>query len=115
LRKLKDVETNNVEGRENEQAAQGNVIERQHVMEIQVNIDQECTRESSTRQNGEQQEEEALEEREGTRVFPEDDDSVVRRACDEEEKELIRKVLNEIRKKKQTRSHQISDTMTEER
>jgi len=46
-------------------------------------------------------------------VFPEDDDSVVRRACDEEEKELIRKVLNEIRKK--TRSHQISDTMTEER
>lgn len=91
--------TNNVEGRENEQAAQRNVIERQHVMEIQVNIDQECTWESSTRQNGEQQEEEALEEREGTRVFPEDDDSVVRRACDEEEKELIRKVLNEIRKK----------------
>ena len=70
-------------------------------MEIQVDIDQECTRESSMGQNGEQQEVQLLEEREGNGVFPEDDEIVVGRAeierYDEEEKELLRKVLNEIR------------------
>ena len=70
-------------------------------MEIQVDIDQKCTGESSMGKNGEQQEVQLLEEREGNGVFPEDDDIVVGRAeierYDEEEKELLRKVLNEVR------------------
>ena len=70
-------------------------------MEIQVDVDQECPGESSMGQNGEQQEVQILEEREGNGVFPEDNKIVVGRAeierCDEEEKELLRKVLNEIR------------------
>ena len=70
-------------------------------MEIQVDTDQECTGESSMGQNGEQQEVQLLEEREGNKVFPEDDEIVIGRAdikrYDEEEKELLRKVLNEIR------------------
>ena len=49
-------------------------------MEIQVDIDQECTGESGTGQNGEQQEVELLEEREGDEVFPEDNEIVVGRA-----------------------------------
>ena len=93
--------TGNEGSREEEQGAQGNSIDQQHVMEIQVAIDQECTGESSMGQNGEQQEVQLLEEREGNGVFPEDDEIVVRRAeierYDEEEKELLRKVLNEIR------------------
>ena len=52
-------------------------------------------------QNGEEQEVQLLEEREGNEVFPEDDKIVVGRAeiqrYDEEEKELLRKILNEIR------------------
>ena len=86
--------------REEEQDAQGNGIDQQHVMEIQVNTDQECTAESAMGKNGEQQEVELLEEREGNGVFPEEDEIVVGRAgierYDEEEKELLRKVLNEI-------------------
>ena len=70
-------------------------------MEIQVDIDQECTGESGTGQSCEQQEVELLEEREGNGVFPEDDEIVVGRAeierYDEEEKGLLRKVLNETR------------------
>ena len=70
-------------------------------MEIQVDIDQECTGESSMGQNGEQHEVQLLEEREGNGVLPEDDVIVVGGAeierYDEEEKELLRKVLNEIR------------------
>ena len=70
-------------------------------MEIQVDTDQECTGESGMGQNGEQQEVELQEEREGNGVFPEDDEIVVGRAeierYDEEEKELLRKALNEIR------------------
>ena len=54
-----------------------------------------------TEQNGEKQEVELLEEREGNWVFPDDDEIMVGRAeierYDEEEKELLRKVLNEIR------------------
>ena len=46
-------------------------------MEIQVDTDQECTGESGTGQNGQQQEVELLEEREGKGVFPEDDEIVV--------------------------------------
>ena len=46
--------TDNEGSREEEQGAQGNGIDRQHVMEIQVDIDQECTGESGTGQNGEQ-------------------------------------------------------------
>ena len=93
--------TDNEESREKEQGAQANGIDQQHVMGIQVDIDQECTGESGMRQNGEQQEVELLEEREGNRVFPEDDEIVVGRAeierYDEEEKELLRKVFNENR------------------
>ena len=93
--------TDNEGSREEEQSAQGNGIDQQHVMEIQVDIDQECTGESSMAQNGEQQEVQLLEEREGNGVFPEDDEIVVGRAeiekYDEEEKDLLRKVLNEIR------------------
>ena len=93
--------TDNEGSREEEQGAQRNGIDRQHVMEIQVDIDQECTGESGTGQNGEEQEVELLEEREGNGVFPENDEIVVGRAeierYDEEEKELLRKVLNEIR------------------
>ena len=52
-------------------------------------------------QNDEQQAVQILEEREGNGVFPEDNEIVVGRAkiesYDEEEKELLRKVLNEIR------------------
>ena len=70
-------------------------------MEIQVDIDQECTGEIGTGQNDEQQEVELLEEKEGNGMFPEADKIVVGRAeierYDEEEKELLRKVLNEIR------------------
>ena len=70
-------------------------------MEIQVDIDQRCTGESGAGKNGEQQKVQLLEEREGNGVFPEDDEIVVARAeierYDEEEKELLRKVLNEIR------------------
>ena len=47
-------------GREEEQGAQGNGIDRQHVMEIQVDIDQEYTRESGTGKNSKQQEVELL-------------------------------------------------------
>ena len=87
--------------REEEQDTQGNGIDQQHVMEIQVDTDQECTAESAMGKNGEQQEVELLEEREGNGVFPEEDEIVVGRAeierYDEEEKELLRKVLNEIR------------------
>ena len=93
--------TDNEGSREEEQGAQENGIDRQHVMEIQVDIDQEYTGESGTGQNGEQQEVELLEGREGNGVFPEDDEIVVGRAeierYDEEGKELLRKVLNEIR------------------
>ena len=93
--------TDNEGSREEEQGAQRNGIDRQHVMEIQVDIDQECTGESGTGQNGEEQEVELLEEREGNGVFPENDEFVVGRAeierYDEEEKELLRKVLNDIR------------------
>ena len=93
--------TDNEGSREEEQSAQGNGIDKQHVMEIQVDIDQECTGESGMGQNGEQQEVELLEEREGNGVFPEDDEIVVGRAeierYDEEEKKLLRKVLNKIR------------------
>ena len=93
--------TDNEGSREEEQGTQGNSIDQQHVMEIQVDIDQECTGESSMGQNGEQQEVQLLEEREGNEVFPEDKKIVVGRAeierYDEEEKELLRKVLNEIR------------------
>ena len=95
-------DSTDIEGsREEEQGVQGNGIDQQHVMEIQVDIDQECTGESGMRQNGEQQEVELLEEREGNGVFPEDDEIVVGRAeierYDEEEKELLRKVFNESR------------------
>ena len=52
-------------------------------------------------QNGEQQEVELQEEREGNGIFPEDNEIVVGKAEIErygkEEKELLRKVLNEIR------------------
>ena len=52
-------------------------------------------------QNREQQEVELFEEKEGNGVFPEEDEIVVKRAeierYDDEEKELLRKVLNEIR------------------
>ena len=93
--------TDNEGSRGEEQGAQGNGIDRQHVMEIQVDIDQECTGQSGMGQNGEQQEVELLEEREGNGVFAEDEEIVVGRAeierYDEEEKELLRKVLNEIR------------------
>ena len=94
--------TDNEGSREEEQGAQRNGIDQQHVMEIQVDIDQKCTGKSSMRQNGEQQELQLLEEREGNGVFPEDDGIVVGRAeierYYEEEKELLRKVLNEVRK-----------------
>ena len=93
--------TDNEGSREEEQGAQGNGIDQQHVMEIQVDTDQECTGESSIGQNGEKQEVQLLEEREGNGVFPEDDEIVVGRAeierYDEEEKELLKKVLNEIK------------------
>ena len=92
--------------REEEQDTQGNGIDQQHVMEIQVDTDQECTAESAMGKNGEQQEVELLEEREGNGVFPEEDEIVVGRAeierYDEEEKELLRKVLNEIRQNSET-------------
>ena len=93
--------TDNEESREEQQGAQGNGTNQKHVMEIQGDIDQECTGESSMGQNGEQQEVQLLEEREGNVVFPEGDKIVVGRTeierYDEEEKELLRKVLNEIR------------------
>ena len=60
--------TDNEGSREEEQGAQGNGIDQQHVMEIQVDIDQECTGESGMGQNGEQQEVELLEERRGRGV-----------------------------------------------
>ena len=85
--------TDNEGSREEEQGAQGNGIDRQHVMEIQVDVDQECTRESGTGQNCETQKVELLEEREGNGEFPEDDEIAVGRAeierYDEEEKELL--------------------------
>ena len=71
--------TDNERSREEEQGAQGNSIDQQHVMEIQVDIDQECTGESGMGKNGEQQEVELLEEREGNGVFPQDDEIVVGR------------------------------------
>ena len=55
--------TDNEGSREEEQGAKGNGIDRQYIMEIQVDIGQECTGESGTGQNGEQQEVELLEER----------------------------------------------------
>ena len=61
--------TDNEGSREGEQGAQGNGIDQQHVMEIQVDIDQECTGESSMGQNGEQQEVQLLEKREGNGCF----------------------------------------------
>ena len=61
--------TDNEGSREEEQGAQGNGVDKQHVMEIQVDIDQECTGESGMAQNGEQQEVKLLEEREGNGVF----------------------------------------------
>ena len=76
--------TDNEGSREEEQ---GNSIDQQHVMEIQVDIDQECTGESSMGQNGEKQEVQLLEEREGNGVFPEDDEIVVGRADIERGKE----------------------------
>ena len=89
--------TDNERSREKEQGAQGNGIDQRHVMEIQVDTGQECTGESGMGQNGEQQEVELLEEREGNGVFPEEDEIVVGKAeierYDEEEKELLRKVL----------------------
>ena len=93
--------TDNEGSREEEKGAQRNGTDQQHVMEIQVDTDQECTGESSMGHNGEQQELQLLEERERNGVFPEDDEIVVGRAeierYDEEEKELLRKALNEIR------------------
>ena len=87
--------------REEEQGAEENGIDQQHVMEIQVDIDQECTGENGMGQNGEQQEVELLEERQGNGVFLEEGEIVVERAeierYDEEEKELFRKILNDIR------------------
>ena len=55
--------TDNERSREEEQGAQGNGFDQQHVMEIQVDIDQECTGESSMGHNGEQQEVQLLGER----------------------------------------------------
>ena len=72
--------THNEGSREEEQGAQGNGIDRQHVVEIHVDIDEEYTGESGARQSCEQQEVELLEEREGNDVFPEDDEIVVGRA-----------------------------------
>ena len=72
--------TDNEGSREEEQGAQGNGIDQQHVMEIEVDIDQECTGESRMGQNGKQQKVQLLEEREGNGVFPEDDEIVVGRA-----------------------------------
>ena len=93
--------TDNEGSREEKQGAQGNGIDQRYVMEIQVDIDQEYTGESSMGQNGRQRELQLLEEIEGDGVFPEDDEMVVGRGeierYDEEEKELLRKVLNEIR------------------
>ena len=93
--------TDNEGSREGKQGAQGNGIDQRYVMKIQVDIDQECTGESSMGQNGRQREVQLLEEIEGDGVFPEDDEIVVGRGeierDDEEEKELLRKVLNEIR------------------
>ena len=93
--------TDNEGSREEEKGAQRNGTDQQHVMEIQVDTDQECTGESSMGHNGEQQELQLLEERERNGVFPDDDEIVVGGAeierYDEEEKELLRKTLNEIR------------------
>ena len=61
--------TDNEGSREEEQSAQGNGTDQQHVMKIQVDIDQKCTGESGMGQNGEQQEVELLEERKGKGCF----------------------------------------------
>ena len=58
-------------------------------METQVDIDQECTGETGTGQNGEKQEVELLEEREGNGVFPEE----------QLKKEYIRRVRNILKSK----------------
>jgi len=83
-----------------EQAIQGS-DEGQHEMVIQSGTDQELTRETSDRPFDEQQEEEPEDEREENWMFPEDDDMLIRRAeienYEEEEKEVLRKLMNEIR------------------
>ena len=48
--------TDNEGSREEEQGAKGNGTDQQHIVEIPLDIDQECTGESSMGQNGEQQE-----------------------------------------------------------
>ena len=62
--------TDNGGSREEEQGAQGNGIDQQHVMEIQVDTDQECTGKRSMGQNGEQQEvQSSWKKKKGTRCF----------------------------------------------
>ena len=93
--------SSNKEDMEEGQAIQRNDADGQQKMVIQGESDHEAIGEMRDKQLGEQQEEELTEEREGNCVFPEEDEIMIRRAeienYNDTEKEILRKVLNEIR------------------